>query len=155
MAGARYFLTICTDDHGAGLTSKEVAGPILQQSKAMNGDGSWTLHCATTMPDHIHIVMTLGERLTLGQCVKRLKGKTARVLQAKSLQWEHDFFDRPLRADDNALAVFLYIYLNPYRAGLCARGETWPWYYCRPEEWVWFKDYLEHDLPAPEWLPEP
>lgn len=150
--GAVYFLTACTDDKRVALTAQQPAGLILQEAKAMEEDGSWTLHCATVMPDHIHLLVTLGSRLFLGQTIKRLKAKTAATLRTAKLRWEHDFFDRQLRADDDPLTIFLYIYLNPYRAGLCSRGEIWPWYYCRAEDWAWFKDYLDHDLPVPEWL---
>lgn len=149
---AMYFVTVCADEKQTGLTAGQLAKAILHESKAMDADGSWTLHCATVMPDHVHLLMTLGSRLLLGQTVKRLKAKTAPTLQSASLRWEHDFFDRHLRAGDNSLGVFLHIYLNPYRAGFCPRNKTWPWFYCRPEDWTWFKNYLDRDLPMPEWL---
>jgi REP element-mobilizing transposase RayT len=151
---AEYFLTICTDKARAGLTTPATAGFILREMHAMEADQSWQLRCAVIMPDHLHVLATLGERLPLGRCVARLKSKTAGALRsvAAELEWERDFFDQRLRPDEDRQSVFLYIYLNPYRAGLCPRAERWPWYYCRAEDWVWFKDHLDDERPPPEWL---
>ncbi len=120
----------------------------------MEGDATWQVRCAVVMPDHIHLLVILGERLTLGKSIARLKAKTSALLTSFSptLEWERDFFDRHVRPDEDCLALFLYIFLNPYRANLCARYERWPWYYCRVEDWAWFKDWLDADRPQPEWL---
>lgn len=106
------------------------------------------------MPDHIHILIILGERLTLGQSIGRLKSKTKVSLLgiASPVAWERDFYDHHVRPDEDRLAIFLYIFLNPYRAGLCATGKRWPWYFCREEDWSSFKDQLDAERPVPEWL---
>lgn len=106
------------------------------------------------MPDHIHLLAILGERLPLGKCVARLKGKSSSALGAHDakLKWERDFFDRHVRPDEDRISLFLYIYLNPYRSGLCAPDQHWDWYYCREEDWAWFRHYLDTDRPPPEWL---
>ena len=53
---------------------------------------------------------------------------------------------------EDRLALFLYIFLNPYRARLCAPGERWPGYFCREEDWSWFNGELNSERPYPEWL---
>ncbi len=120
--------------------------------KAMDRDGTWILRCVGIMPDHIHVLAILGERLPLGRSIQRLKAKTSEGLRAERIDWERDFFDHRLRASDDALDVFLYIYLNPYRAHLARRMDRWPWFYCRPQDWEWFHSYLDQDRPPPEWL---
>ena len=151
-AGADYFLTICTEAKGAGLTEPLVAEGILQEMHAMEADDCWFVRCATIMPDHVHLLLTLGPRLALGRSIQRLKAKTAACLRLCELQWERGFFDRQMRPDDDSLAVFLYIYLNPYRGGLIARTEKWAHYYCGLKDWEWFESYLDQDLPPPEWI---
>lgn len=147
---AEYFLTFCTTERGAHLHG--VAGGLLDEMHAMSNDGTWTVRCATVMPDHVHMLIRLGARLTLGQSLRRLKAKTSSKLDAMDATWERDFFDRKMRLGDNRRAVFLYIYLNPYRANVCKPTEPWPWYYCCPEDWSWFQHDLKADLPSPEWL---
>jgi putative transposase len=151
---AEYFLTVCTDRKNTGLTSIAVADSILAEMHAMTADHTWQLRCAVVMPDHIHALAILGDRLTLGQSVGRLKSKTLVSLRAASasLDWERDFYDHHVRPEEERLAIFLYIFLNPYRAGSCARGDRWPWYFCREEDWHWFKGLLDADRPYPAWL---
>jgi REP element-mobilizing transposase RayT len=143
---------VCTDRRATGLTDPEVGAKILGEMQAAQTDDVWSVRCAVIMPDHLHLLIELGSRLPLGKAVSRLKAKTSAVLRGKSLAWERDFFDRRLRGGDDVLDVFLYIYLNPYRGSLCARNEAWPWFYCHPDDWVWFRDYLTADRPPPEWL---
>ncbi len=106
------------------------------------------------MPDHVHVLFVLGQRLSLGKAIARLKSKTSAALAAvaPSLEWERNFYDHHVRPAEDRLPLFLYIFLNPYRAGLCSRTESWRWYYCREEDWAWFKDWLEAERPIPEWL---
>jgi len=149
---AAYFLTICTDQRASGLTEAEVGANILGEMQAAQNDGVWSVRCAVIMPDHFHLLVELGAKLSLEKAVSRLKAKTSAGLRAIGLGWERGFFDHRLRADDDRLEVFLYVYLNPYRAGLCARTESWPWFHCHPDDWTWFRDYLDTDRPPPQWL---
>ena len=155
---ADYFLTVCTDRKRPGLTSPAAATAILTELRAMDADGTWQLRCAAVMPDHVHVLAILGERLTLGQSVGRLKSKTQASLRvvaansAASLVWERDFYDHHVRTDEDRLALFRYIFLNPDRAGLCPTGDRWPWYYCCDEDWSRFKGELNTERPYPEWL---
>jgi REP element-mobilizing transposase RayT len=150
--GAEYFLTVCTDARCVGLTASAIAESILAEAGAMAADTTWTLRCAVVMPDHVHLLVVLGSRLALGKVVARLKSKTAKALGAVDLKWEREFYDHHIRPNEERLALFLYVYLNPYRAKLCKRSEAWRWYYCGPEDWRWFKDCLLEERPAPEWL---
>ncbi len=118
----------------------------------MHTDTVWLLRCAVIMPDHVHLLIELGTKLSLEKAVSRLKVRTSAGLRAVGIVWERGFFDHRLRAGDAALDVFLYIYLNPYRAGLCARTERWPWFHCHSDDWTWFRVYLDSDRPPPEWL---
>lgn len=155
---AEYFLTICTDQKRSGLNEPDRATAILAELRAMDADLTWQLRCAVVMPDHVHVLAILGARLTLGQTIGRLKSKTKSPLRAvaahsaTSLAWERDFYDHHVRPDEDRLALFLYIFLNPYRADLCATGDRWPWYYCCDEDWLWFKEELNTERPYPEWL---
>ncbi len=152
--GATYFLTLCTEDRHVGLHHTVVAERISAEAHAMTADTTWILRAATIMPDHIHLLITLGERLSLDKSINRLKAKTSALLRVRPspLTWQRGFFDHKLRADEPLFAIFLYVYLNPYRAALCEYTSRWPWFYCRSEDWAWFKNHLDADLPPPAWL---
>ncbi|HUR57959.1 MAG TPA: transposase [Opitutaceae bacterium] len=145
-----YYLTIGTDGKRCGLTSRPAAEAILEECRAMDADATWKLRCGVVMPDHLHLLIVLGERLSLGKCVARLKSKTAAALGP--LNWERGFFDHYVLPEKDHLSLFLYIFLNPYREGLCAHSARWPWYYCRPEDWAWFNGLLDEERPDPRWL---
>jgi len=149
---AEYFLTICAEAGQTGLVVQPVADAIMNEARLMSADGTWNLLCAVIMPDHLHLLINLGERLSLGKAMQRLKAKTSATLRAQDIGWERGFFDRQIRPDDDRLAIFRYIYLNPYRAGLVAMSGKWLHYYCREEEWAWFRDMLDDERPYPEWL---
>jgi len=115
----------------------DIAPVILQGLRALEEDASWHLRCAVIMPDHVHLFMVLGERLSLGKCVARYKAKTAAALQQVTprLTWARSFYDHRVRSDEDCLPLILYIYLNPYRAGLCPPAKSWPWFHCAEDDW--------------------
>jgi REP element-mobilizing transposase RayT len=151
-AGATYFLTLCTEDKRPGLANDSVAAEIHREFAAMETDATWIDRCHVVMPDHLHALIVLGDRLPLARAVQRLKAKTAGALLSSGLTWERGFFDHKLRANEPADAVFRYIYLNPYRGVLLGKQERWPHWHCAPTDWAWFSGQLEHELPIPEWL---
>jgi len=149
---AEYFLTVCLKDRRQGLTEKIPSEGVISELNKMEADGTWIIRCATIMPDHLHLIVILGTRLSLGQSVQRLKAKTTEVLRTLGMQWEHNFFERQLREKDERAPIFLYIFLNPYRKKLCSATIAWPGFVCRKEDWAWFRDQLNNSLPQPEWL---
>ena len=68
------------------------------------------------------------------------------------MKWQEGFYEHRLRKTEDLLPVFLYVYLNPYRAGLISTDQTWPGYYCAPEDWIWFGVMTANAVPQPEWL---
>ena len=148
--GATYFLTLCTANKRLGLTSDPVARSIHQEIPAMEAAGTCSGRCHVVMPDHLHALIVLGNRLPLARTIQRLKAKTSSGLNSAGLAWERGFFDHKLRADEPVGPVFRYIYLNPYRANLIPNSERWPHYHCAAEDWQWFSQQLDRELPIPE-----
>ncbi len=151
---ATYFLTLCTEQKKAGLTQPAISSTLWNELDALTDDQTWKLRTAVIMPDHLHLLVTLGDRLPLARMLQRFKAKTSAYLDQHSLFWERSFFDRKLRQTDAQQSLFLYIYLNPYRAKLLNPTERWPDYRCCAEDWTWFQTCLTQDLPAPGWLSE-
>ena len=75
------------------------------------------------MPDHVHWLFTLGPDATLPDVMSRLKGFTARRINASigctgSQVWQAGFFDHAVRRDEDLRAIARYIVANPLRAGI-------------------------------------
>jgi putative transposase len=149
---AEYFLTINLAKRGPGLERPALTTAVVRQWDKLEAEKHWLVRTATVMPDHLHLLVRLGESKLLAECIKLLKGRLSPDLRAAGLRWQDGFYDHQLRLIDDVMAVFLYIYLNPYRAGLIPETEIWPGYRCRPEDWDWFGQLTRESIPQPEWL---
>jgi putative transposase len=150
--GANYFLTSCIDERRSGLHAPAVTTAILDLACRMSIGRVWSLRTCVIMPDHVHLLVTLGLDEDLSGALRLFKGRSAPLLRAVGLRWQKGFFDRRMRDSEDLLSVFLYIYLNPNRAGLLKREETWPGYFCSENDWTWFGQLSGVDGPLPEWL---
>lgn len=104
------------------------------------------------MPDHVHLLFTLGETLPLGRAIAGLKSKTKAALDGTVLRWQGNYFEHRLRPDEPIETVLRYILLNPHRAGLVSNQTTYPWFWLGTEETTWFVPMLDDGKPFPEWL---
>ena len=123
---ARYFLTLTTKDRKIDLTNTALSTAILNTWREMHKTNDFELHCGTVMPDHVHLLITLGQRITLSQTVAKLKSLTNPDRHAQDIHWQSNYFDHWLRPDVLKEAFIRYIFLNPYRKHLIHTDETWP-----------------------------
>ena len=149
---ATYFVTLCVQGNGQRLDSADMILSVHSVLLALEEDGSIVLRVATIMPDHVHLLFRLKERLTFSRVIARFKAKTWADLAKRGLRWQENVFERRLRPDEPVLPVFHYIFMNPYRAKLLQGFEKWPGFRCGVEDWEWFQHHLDKDCPYPEWL---
>ena len=126
--GARYFITLVTANRQSGLTSAANGAGLLETCRTQYRDGDYDLLMATLMPDHLHLLLTLGKRLTLSQVIGKYKSRSPLEATGSGLRWQDNFFDHRLRHDDALEPFARYLFLNPYRGGLIDTAETWPWF---------------------------
>ena len=132
-----YFVTFCTKARRE-LNSAE-RDIVLRECVAIHSDASW-LHCAVVMPDHVHLLITLGQDESLCRRLQLIKGRSARCINLLTNRsgcvWQPESFDRVLRKDEGVVKKAEYIANNPVRAGLVASAEEyrWLWIQCRPAE---------------------
>jgi len=121
--------------------------------KAIDEDRQSQLLAATIMPDHVHVLLKLGTQLSLSQLIAKTKATVSR--QHANLKWQLNFFDYRLRETDPAESFALYIFMNPYRAGLCDLNEAWPgWVSKEAIRWCFEGKLREGRFPQPVWLQE-
>ena len=150
---ATYFLTICTDKDRVGAHHTACIETIRATILALGADGSIAHRMAVVMPDHMHWLFRLGERLTFSRVLARFKAKTKGALAVQSLKWQENAFEHHLRPGENVWPILHYMFMNPYRAGLAQPDERWPGFIFGEEDWEWFQDHVKDGLPYPEWLP--
>jgi putative transposase len=83
------------------------------------------------MPDHIHLFVALPiDGMALPRWVQSLRnviGKKLGQLGISKPHWQEGFFDHLLRSHESYSQKWEYVRMNPVRAKLCDRPESWPY----------------------------
>ena len=152
MPGARYFVTVCALRPSDALIRPETAQAIQRSLESVCAGGDGSLLCATIMPDHVHLLLKLGERLGIGQVAGKFKSLNRGDLAIAGAAWQRDFFEHRLRPNESADSYARYIFMNPYRGGLIERRAQWPWWWLGENTEFDFIAMLDDGLyPPPEW----
>lgn len=149
IAHARYFLTFVTANRSKGLASKNIFSSIQTE---IESNPAHTL-ALVVMPDHLHRLFELPEEQRLSEMVRLFKGRLSPKFRAARLAWQKGaYHDRRLRPDEESAPYLRYMLCNPYRAGICASDETWPFWYCDSDVWAWFGAMTRDGRPYSEWI---
>jgi len=154
LPGADYLITICTQERRPGLAQPNLLAALQSEFKAMQSEQVLEIRAFTMMPDHLHLLLSLGEKLVLSRTVARLKSKLTPSLKRAALGWQAGFHDHRLREEESLEPYFRYIHLNPYQARLIEPGSIWPYTYFSSDDWMWFKSLTDEGKALPEWLSE-
>jgi REP element-mobilizing transposase RayT len=150
--GAEYFLTLTLLRPATGLSDVSLVDDVRAEWQSLEESKLWRVRTAVIMPDHLHLLVILGESSELSALVRSFKGRLTPRLREHGLRWQAGYYDHRVRPDDDRLALFRYIYLNPYRDGLLGTCERWPGYDCCGDDWAWFEPLTNQATPFPEWL---
>ena len=148
----KYFLTLNLAGRTAGLEKTAVTRAIMMMWNRLEQANWWTVRTAVVMPYHLHLLVRLGREAPLADCLRRFKGGLVPKLRRAYLSWQNGFYEHRMRDDEDRLSVFLYIFLNPYRAGLLPQSRLWAGYHCAADDWKWFEAMTDNHCPMPEWL---
>ena len=147
-----YFLTICLRRPTWGFSHAGLREQCIDTMRHLEGEEIWIVRSAVVMPDHLHMLAMLRRAAELSDAVRLFKGRLSPALRKQGVRWQPNFYDHRMRADEDRLPVFLYMYLNPYRAGLVAGDQPWAGYLCSEHDWQWFGKLTNEPCPQPEWL---
>lgn len=152
MPGARYFLTFVTGNRTPWLASTTACAAMQRVMLTWHEEGHGALLAATVMPDHVHALIQLGARLSVGRLMARWKAQ-ARRASSLTGEWQRDFWEHRLRPQEAWEEYGLYMLLKPYRAGLVATDRGWPGWCCPSPRLFSFTSALAtNSAPPPEWL---
>ncbi|MDZ8117194.1 REP-associated tyrosine transposase [Pontiella agarivorans] len=122
-SGSEYFITICAKPRGVNQLCQESRFECLRDSLQFRQDrGDLWVHLCLLMPDHLHAIMSFNRDVGMQKSITDWKRYTC---TQSGIQWQRDFFDHRLRADESYIEKAHYIRMNPVRAGLCEQPEDW------------------------------
>ncbi len=117
-----YFITACTFCKKNLLQSERMADLFRQTMYRYRGERKFLLHAFVVMPDHIHLLLTVPEDLTLERVVQFIKGgfshQAGKMIGGGGPVWQKSFVDRRVRDVSEFQRYQAYIEQNPVRAGL-------------------------------------
>ena len=150
---ARYFLTINTKGRKPGLNTPKISEQIKRALRELHASREIELFCGTIMPDHIHLVIRLGRKLSLPQVVRKFKFLTTQYLRIANLMWQHNYFDHYVRLKESLESYALYVFLNPYRKELISLDDSWQgWFLHREFRPKFLESLSDGEYPHKEWL---
>jgi REP element-mobilizing transposase RayT len=85
------------------------------------------LYCV--MPDHVHLVVTIGERdlISILHDFKSYTGHVWKRRTGKTPLWQESFHDHGVRRSEKMDELVKYVVENPQRAGLVNDWTRYPW----------------------------
>lgn len=150
--GANFFVTLCIKDRTPVLTTTATGRTVTDALQALHSSGDIGLLAATIMPDHAHLLFTLGTRLHVGQVMGKFKALSRDMGQAP-WRWQPDGFEHQIREIESIEDYGFCLFMNPYRAGLCPLTSSWPWWLCPQPSVFRFLASLEQNSAVPAaWL---
>jgi len=98
---------------------------VLEQIAFYQTLGKWCVLLAVVMPDHVHLLVRIGQNHVLSRVVQSWKSYLARQY---GIVWQDGFFEHRIRNDAEFAEKASYIRSNPIAKGLCEEG-AWPYYF--------------------------
>lgn len=88
----------------------------------------FTIHGYVLMPEHVHLLLSEPESLSLASTLRVLKGETSRRLRIGECPfWQARYYDFNVFSRTKRLEKLVYIHQNPVKRGLVSDPEAYPW----------------------------
>ncbi|MGR3302089.1 MAG: REP-associated tyrosine transposase [Candidatus Scalindua sp.] len=123
-----YFLTICCYDKGNYFINKNIVFNILNSLNNISSEMNFSIIAYCFMPDHLHILTSGNERISLIKFVKLFKQITGYNFKKATRRrlWQKSFYDHVVRKEENLNSIAEYIFNNPVRKGLVEDYDDYP-----------------------------
>ena len=132
LPGQVYHVTTDTRERRAWFSDFHVACEAVRAFRDPAALGDATLLAWVLMPDHVHWLLQIGQRMPLEMVVARMKGlsgaRVNRVLFRAGPLWGPAFHDRALRREEDVREVARHLVANPLRARLVDQIGDYPFW---------------------------
>ena len=128
--GWTYFVTTKTWENRSVFQVPAVADIVVQKLISYREQGAYLLHEFVIMLDHLHLLLTPRDSVTLEKAMQLIKGGSSHAIHTqrghKMQIWQSGFHEAAVRDFADYDAKARYIRSNPIAAKLVERPEDWP-----------------------------
>lgn len=121
-AGHAYHVTTIIEGREPIFSDLMLGRILVRGMKRLHDNGDVQSLAFVVMPDHLHWLFVLGDRLTLSEVIRSLKGSTSlqlgRVMGRRGPLWQRAFYDHAVHKDEDVRQIARYIITNPLRRRL-------------------------------------
>jgi putative transposase len=125
-----FFATTRTSMSMRLLQSERNAGLLVDVLRSLVAERRLKLHDFVIMPDHIHLLIEVGEDMTIEKAMQLIKGRFSHRLSHecgyKGEVWQRGFTEMQVMNKQAFEAHRVYIAENPIRAGIAVSSEEYP-----------------------------
>jgi REP element-mobilizing transposase RayT len=122
--------------HGSCILRKPALASMAQESLLSFDTQRYRLLAWVVMPNHVHVLFQPIGGWTVAKIVASWKKLTARKICDRRPEsgekpaapvWRREYWDRYIRDQSHLQQAIECIHLNPVKAGLAAKAESWRW----------------------------
>ena len=115
------------------LQSERNAALLIDVLRSLVSERKFKLHDFVIMPDHVHLLLTVEDDMTIEKAMQLIKGRFSHRL-AKEFGhlgevWQRGFSEVQVLNKESLMQHRAYIALNPVKAGLVDSPEQYPYCY--------------------------
>ncbi len=138
---ATYFITATADGRQRWFARPDLAQIVVDQWRHYEAAYRFDLHTYCVLPDHYHVVLSVGEEKTISQILHAVNSYVVTLVsqrlgrQTKIKVWEGRPWDEVIRDEEMYWQKVAYVLLNPWRLGL-VRKPLEPYPFSDLGEWL-------------------
>jgi putative transposase len=129
-----FFATTKTSMGRRLLQSDRNANLLIDVLRSLIAERKFQLHDFVIMPDHIHLLIEVGNEMTIEKAMQLIKGRFSHRLAHefgyKGEVWQRGFTEVQVMNQRDIEAHRTYIAENPVKAGLTASADEYPFCFC-------------------------
>ncbi len=128
-----FFATTGTSMGKRLLQTERNAELLIEVLRSLVAEQKFELHDFVVMPDHLHLLLTVHNGMTIEKAMQLVKGRFSRRLSQESgfkgEVWQRGFTEAQVMNRENFEAHRAYIVQNPVKAELAAAVDEFPFCY--------------------------
>ncbi|MDR3571746.1 MAG: transposase [Candidatus Pacebacteria bacterium] len=125
-----FFVTTKTVMNRRLLQSERNATLLIDVLRSLVAEKKFELHDFVIMPDHVHLLLTTGEGMTIEKAMQLIKGRFSFRLKKEfgylGEVWQREFSEVQVLGRESFEAHRAYIAENPVKAGLVRSADDYP-----------------------------